>query len=260
MFKKAALIGILIFSFYSYGFCITQEQTDRFNTFNRASFALNEKLDRCIFQKVARTYLKVTPKPVQRGVHHAFNNFRELPSVTNDLLQGNWYQALNDGWRFFFNSVFGIAGILDVAKPMGLEPHYTDLGITLALWGYEPSSYLVLPLLGPSTVRDALSYPLDGYAGSVYPLFPLIARVGLMGLNAIDTRAQLLQYQGLINQISLDAYVFQRDAYLQHREQEVQQARESKNWKEQAAAFNQTRKANLLPLYVYQYNSASPLF
>lgn len=232
---------------------------DPYESFNRSAFALNQKLDQWVFKPLAQIYLQFTPDPVVKGVHNAFNNVYEVPSTANDVLEGHLYQAQSDAWRFFFNSVFGLGGLFDVAGHIGLPAHYATFGLTLATWGYEDSNYLVLPVLGPTTVRDALGTAVDEYAFSLYYFLPIKARAGLYVLNLVDFRADLLKYQNLLNQISFDPYVFQRDAYLQKRKGQIE-ANKNDDWQDPAATFNQSRKPAFIKVFNDQAEAGQRLF
>lgn len=191
---------------------------DPFETFNRQAFALNDTLDKVILKPAAKVYTTVIPPPVVTGINNGFDNLSMIPTIMNDLLQGNIYQALQDNGRLMINSIIGIGGLIDVASHVGYPAHYTDFGITLAKWGMVQSPYLVLPILGPSTVRDAIAIPANYYM-SIYPYInPLAARYGTLGLNMLSRRAQLLEFSGLIDEITFDPYIFQRNAYLQRRQ------------------------------------------
>lgn len=233
---------------------------DPYETFNRSSFALNQKIDEWFLKPVATYYLKITPPPLVHGIRNFFDNLSEIPSTTNDVLQLNWYQGLSDGWRFFFNSTIGLGGLIDVSQHIGLPAHYTDFGLTLAKWGCYNSNYLVLPILGPKTVRDTLGVPVDEWVFTIYTFAPLYLRTSGYGLNAVEARAELLQYQNILNQISFDPYVFQRDAYLQKRNNQVEQTLHPKDWHEAANEFNQTRKPSLTNVFYYQSHSTPALF
>ena len=140
-----------------------------------------------------------------------------LPSTANDLLQAEWKQAIRDTWRFAINSTLGLGGILDVATGFGLPHHNNDLGLTFARWGNKQSPYLVLPLLGPATIRDAMGETIDFAVFMPYPYLNNYALIyGLLGLRYIDLRAQLMDTEKLMDE-ALDPYVFIRDAYLQNR-------------------------------------------
>lgn len=190
---------------------------DPYENYNRHVFRMNDTLDRNFLKPVARAF-NALPYPFPQGVRHFFDNLAEIPTVIDDLLQGQFYHATADTWRLGINSTLGIGGFFDVASKMSLKPHTNDFGLTLARWGYKSSAYFVIPILGPSTIRDAVGILPDYYAFSVYPhIYPWTLRYSLLGLNGLSMRADLLNYEGVLEEVSIDPYVFQRDAYLQHR-------------------------------------------
>jgi phospholipid-binding lipoprotein MlaA len=196
---------------------------DPYESFNRTMFRLNEYLDKHMLKPVATVYSKIMPHPLQHGVRNMYNNLSDLPTIGNDVLQGNFYQATSDTWRFCVNSTAGLAGFYDVSSRIGLEANHEDFGLTLAQWGWHHSDYLVLPLFGPSTTRDVLGMPVDLYAFSIYSrIDDMKLRNGLYVLGAISQRAELLQYQDVYNQIAIDQYAFVKNAYLQQRAAEIQ--------------------------------------
>jgi len=173
---------------------------------------------------VASAYNTVMPWPAKKGISNFFSNLNMIPTVANDILQGNVLYTFSDSWRFLINSTIGLLGFVDVASAMNLPPHSEDLGLTLAKWGFKQSNYLILPIFGPSTVRDAIAFPVDYEVLSVYPYIdskPL--RYSLVSLNFVSKRAQLLDFENVIQQASFDPYVFQRNAYLQRRNYLIQQ-------------------------------------
>lgn len=194
---------------------------DPYESFNRASFRLNQKLDDWILHPIAKGYKKITPEFAQTGVHNFFSNLGEVPTIFNDFAQLNTYDAINDTWRLFINSTFGIVGFFDVASYMGLPKHQLDFGLTLAKWGYTQSSYLVLPLLGPGTVREAFAFPINTVTSVSFYIQEDKIKYGLHVFKLIDLRAKLLAYQNLYDQLALDPYIFMRDTYLQHREYQI---------------------------------------
>lgn len=197
---------------------------DPYEEFNRHAFQLNQGLDKAIFKPIATVYQTVLPWPVTKGIDNAFSNLGEIPTVINDLLQAKFYQATSDTWRFVINSTIGIFGLVDVASKIGLEKHYQDLGLTLAAWGYRNSAYLVLPIFGPSTVRDGIAFPFNQTYFNVYPyIYPVSTRNTLYAMKLINTRAQLLEVDKLIKQAAFDRYTFERDAYLQRRQYQLEQ-------------------------------------
>ncbi len=191
---------------------------DPYETFNRPMFVFNDWLDRLILKPIAVVYIKITPKPLAKGISNAYNNIDTVPTILNDLLQANFYQAINDSWRLGINTTIGLGGLFDVASGIGLEPNNKqDFGLTLAQWGWVNSNYLVLPILGPGTVRDQLSvYP--NYYLTIYPYIESdTVEYGLFAGSLMVRRAEILRYQNVFEQAALDKYTFVRDAYLQRR-------------------------------------------
>ena len=200
---------------------------DPYEPFNRVMYHFNDFLDKAALKPVATLYLKVVPKPLVKGISNVFSNIDTIPTVANDVLQANFYQATSDFWRLAINSTVGILGFFDVAADIGLEPNKEDFGLTLARWGYTNSNYLVLPFFGPSTLRDGLGIPVDYYGFSIYPdIHPVLQRYELYGLGIVSRRADLLRFQNVFDQASLDRYVFIRDAYTQRRKYLIQRNKE----------------------------------
>lgn len=195
---------------------------DPYERFNRAMFTFNDKIDTYLLKPIATAYNAIMPKPLNAGIHNFFNNIGELPTIANDILQLNPYQALNDSWRFLINSTIGIGGLFDVASRMGLKYYANDFGLTLAAWGWRESNYLVLPFFGPNTIRDVIEIPVDYYAFSLYPYIEPPSRgYQLYALGIIDRRAQLLQFQSVFEEAAIDKYVFTRNAYMQRRAYQI---------------------------------------
>lgn len=204
--------------------CLAATDNDPFEGFNRAMYRFNKVVDDYFLKPVATAYKKVLPWPVTKGVTNFFSNINQIPIICNDLLQFEFYQATSDSWRFAINSTVGILGLVDVASHVGLEKNTEDFGLTLAKWGYHNSAYLVLPILGPSTVRDAIGIPVDYNLFSIYPhIHSSDRRDILLGTNIINQRANLLDYDSVIKQAALDPYSFQRNAYLQRRAYLIEQ-------------------------------------
>lgn len=191
---------------------------DPWEGFNRGVFAFNDTLDRAVLKPVARGYRWATPQPVQTGVGNFFSNLGEIRTTLNSLLQGKPGNAGRSTSRFLLNTTVGVAGLWDVATPMGITAEREDFGQTLGVWGVGEGPYLVLPLLGPSTVRDTGGLPLDMVTYPVYYVENDKVRYGLTALRIVDVRAGLLDQEELIQG---DRYTFIRDAYLQHRRFEV---------------------------------------
>lgn len=194
-------------------------EDDPWESWNRKVFTFNEALDRWTLKPVAKGYRAVTPEPARRSVRNVFANLGEGRNMVNNLLQAKFSDAGVDVSRFFFNTTFGVFGLFDVATKMGLQRNDEDFGQTLGKWGLESGPYVVLPLLGPSTMRDAPAMIPDTYT-TVYPYISGDrARYGLAAVQMLSIRERLLDAEGLMG--GGDKYSFVRNAYLQNREYKV---------------------------------------
>lgn len=194
------------------------DETDPLERYNRAMFEFNRKLDEQVLRPIAETYRDITPDVVETGVSNFFSNLRNISTIANNLLQFKFEQAFQDTGRFIFNSSFGLLGLIDIATPMGLPSSNEDFGQTLGYWGVGQGYYLVLPVLGPNTTRDVFSLAVDRQLLSPLAYVdPLGAEIALRTGEVIDARARLLGSDRLLDEAALDAYLFQRDAYLQRR-------------------------------------------
>lgn len=191
-------------------------QRDPFEPFNRSVFAFNEKADALVLKPVATVYRDAVPSPVRVGVNNFFMNLGDAWSAVNTALQLRVQATAENVMRFSVNTVFGFAGVLDVAGELGVERHRSDFGMTLAHWGVPAGPYLVLPLLGSSTVRDSAATGVDTF-DLIGGLSDDRSRVTLRSLRLIDTRSQLLRAENMLNDVALDRYIFVRDVYLQRR-------------------------------------------
>src|SRR3990167_9166109 len=181
---------------------------DPFQPINRFMFGFNDVIDKILLKHIATLYNKVMPKPLNQGIHNFYNNLNNLPTIANDLLQLNFYQATSDAWRFGVNTTIGILGFFDIASRINLPPYTNDFGLTLARWGWRNSNYLVLPFFGPSTIRDGIGIPVDYFAFSIYPhIYPSSTRYAVYFLGVVDRRAQLLQFQSVLEEAALDEYI-----------------------------------------------------
>jgi phospholipid-binding lipoprotein MlaA len=133
---------------------------DPYEDYNRHAYKMNKKLDQVIFRPAASLYKAATPTPLRKGINNFFSNLSQIPTVINDVLQGNLPRAGTDVARFAVNTTIGLCGFIDIATCMGLEKNPQDFGLTLAKWGYHCSNYVILPILGPSTVRDTINWPI----------------------------------------------------------------------------------------------------
>lgn len=195
----------------------SEEASDPLEPVNRAVYRFNDVVDRALFKPVAKVYDKITPTPVQTGVGNFFSNLGEPVVIVNDVLQGKLPEGASDGARLVFNSTFGVLGLIDVATPMGHPKHNEDFGQTFAVWGAGEGWYLVLPILGPSTVRDAVGLPPEIALDPVAQHDEVRERNGFYALRTIDTRARLLSASKIRDTAALDEYTFTRDAYRQRR-------------------------------------------
>ena len=184
---------------------------------NRAVYAFNDQVDQIVLAPAARLYKNVAPEGLREVVRNVFNNFDDLFIGANNLLQGKLEDAVNDWGRFAFNTVFGFLGVWDVASDMGLEKHNEDFGQTLARWGVGDGAYLVLPLLGPSTLRDTAALPVDWAGDPVAAHRPVDEGNALVAFRTVARRADLLGASGTLEEGALDKYLFHREAFLQRR-------------------------------------------
>ncbi len=193
-------------------------EDDPWEGFNRTIFRFNDTLDVYALKPLAKGYQAITPQFLEDGVHNVFGNIGDVGNLANNVLQGKLHDAGVDTGRVIFNTTFGLLGFFDVAKHMGLQKSDEDFGQTLGVWGLNSGPYLVIPFLGPSTVRDAAGRVPDSFL-TPYPYMDHVAtRNVTMAVRAIDTRASLLPAERLV---SGDKYIFIRNAYLQSREFKV---------------------------------------
>jgi phospholipid-binding lipoprotein MlaA len=196
---------------------------DPFEPINRQIFQFNMDVDKVFFKPIATAYQKVTPWPIRVGIYNFFENLDVIPNFINDVLQVNPLQAMSDGWRFAINTAFGIGGLVDVATPLGLKKNTQNFGLTLARWGWKQSAYVVLPIYGPSTVRNAIGSELNYQFLTVFPHIKWRVRYPLLGVWALSYRTNLLGVDDMATQAAVDPYVFFRDAYLQQQQNLISQ-------------------------------------
>lgn len=210
-------IGLLcLMAVASFAHSSEAKDPDPYENLNRKSHSFNETLDKYIARPAAKIYANTMPDPVEKGVVNFFSNLDELTNIANDLLQAKFGQAANDTGRFLINSTLGIGGLFDVASRAGLpKGEGEDFGQTLGAWGVGEGPYLMLPLVGPSTLRDAPSKYIDSFANPVSYMDDVSTRNSLRLVGLVSMRAELL---GLDDAISGDSYLFVRDVYLQRRD------------------------------------------
>ena len=193
---------------------------DPLEPYNRTMFNINDAVDGAVFEPVATGYKNVTPKPVRTAVTNFFANIGDLWSIFNNALQLKGEGTYNSVVRFTTNTVLGLGGFIDIASEMDIDRHKQDFGLTLARWGVPQGPYLVLPLFGPSTIRDTGGFVVDAYAYAPGYMHDIPARNSLYGLSLVNKRANLLGTTSLVESAALDKYSFTRDAYLQLRQHE----------------------------------------
>jgi len=191
------------------------EVNDPLEPFNRKVQVFNDKLDRYTLKPVAKAYTFVFPQYFRTRMDNAFDNLAYPTTVVNQLLQGKWKTGFSDAARFVVNSTAGLLGLFDVAGRIGLPPHEEDFGQTFAVWGWENPPYLVLPVFGPSTLRDGIGLGAGAFTYPPTYIQDDTARWSLFGAAAVVMRAQLLREEELITG---DRYLFIRDAFLQRRQ------------------------------------------
>jgi phospholipid-binding lipoprotein MlaA len=213
---KSALLAVALAGML--GGCATSgNPKDPIEGFNRAIYAFNEGLDTVLIKPVAQGYDAVLPTPVRTGVTNFFGNIADFFIGVNNLLQGKPDQAASDLGRVLLNSTVGILGIFDVASSAGLEKHEEDFGQTFGRWGVGDGAYVVIPVFGPRTVRDTVGLVLDVAADPVSNIDYVPTRNSALALRLIDTRADLLPADKVIEEAALDKYAYVRDGYLQRR-------------------------------------------
>lgn len=219
MMQSKIKLSIVLFTLLLSACASTSKHPDDpYENFNRATYKFNKGIDKVVIKPLAYTYKNFTPKPLQVGVGNFFHNLGEISTIGNDILQLKIRYATHDFARFAINSTIGVAGIFDVASSIGLDRRNEDFGQTLYSWGYKKSAYLILPILGPSTVRDTAGLAVDYFSMSVWPWIESDKwYYSLLALNLIDTRARLLHKETILDTMAVDEYSLLREAYLQNR-------------------------------------------
>lgn len=214
---RSAWLGVLVLSQAA---CATLEGPDygvydEHEGFNRGSYDFSEAVDRNALAPIARGYQSMAPDLLKTGISNFFANLRSLDSSANGFLQGKPKRGGIDSLRFIINSTIGLGGLFDIATPAGMHHQNEDLGQTLALWGWKKSSYVYVPFVGPSTVRDLPLLALRG----ILPRLVLggVHNFGISGLDVVSARADALALTDTRDASALDAYVFTREAYIQRR-------------------------------------------
>jgi phospholipid-binding lipoprotein MlaA len=194
---------------------------DPWENWNRKVFTFNDAIDKAVLKPVAEAYRDVVPARVRTGVTNVLGNISDVWSAANQLLQGKVQYGVEMGLRVLTNTFFGLAGLLDPATEMGLVKRSEDFGQTLGVWGVGNGPFVVLPLLGPSTVRDTAGFLVGRQAGATTVVDETAQKYTIVGLELVNGRANLLSAGTLVDQVALDKYSFIRDAYLSRRRDEL---------------------------------------
>jgi phospholipid-binding lipoprotein MlaA len=214
--KRLTVLGLLLLA----GCASTGEERDPrdpWEGLNRGVYKFNDTFDEYLARPVARAYVKVLHQEIRTRIGNFFSNLQDPLISLNNLLQGKFEDGVNDFARFAFNSTFGLLGIHDVATDWGLEKHNEDFGQTFGRWGAGPGPYLILPVLGSSTVRDGIGLGFDWTLDPMSEIRPINLRNSLVAVRGVNLRADLLEASRILEEAALDRYVFQRDAFLQRR-------------------------------------------
>ncbi len=199
--------------------CAGKNPHDPYESYNRKMYAFNTAFDKAITKPVAEGYTKVVPEPIRKSVGHAFSNLGDTRTAVIDVTQGQFGKAVESVHRFVFNSTFGLLGFVDLTEPFNLpKKHTNDFGTTLAKYGWEKSNYFVIPFMGPSTPRDGVGVIGDIAATPHVYMANKYVNAGLTTAGLVQLRSELLDVDSVTKKAALDEYVFQREAYMQYRD------------------------------------------
>ncbi len=218
--KPVALAALLLLLGGCASTAGTRVKSDPWEPMNRSVYRFNDAVDRAALKPAAKAYVKVTPKPVRTGVSNFFQNLSTPTTIVHSLLQGKFVGAGQDTLRFLINTTLGWGGVLDVASGAHLPVHNEDSGQTLGRWGVPAGPYLVLPFLGPASLRDAPARIADDFTRPLHWYDNEAANWGSVALNALDARSRFLPLEDTLSQ-AYDPYAFIRDAYLAQRRFQV---------------------------------------
>lgn len=224
VYRRGAVVLCLCLSACATPMAERSDPRDPYENLNRKVFVVNQVFDQVLLKPVAKGYSNYAPDFIQTTIGNFFGNLADVWTAVNNFLQGKPREGIQDTGRVAVNTVFGVAGLADVATKLGLPKHQEDFGQTLGVWGVKPGPYVMLPLFGPSTMRDALAKPLDLYADPLNLSTSADVEYSLRATRLVDDRARLLPTTDMIEKVALDPYQFVRDAHFQQREARVNDA------------------------------------
>jgi len=226
------LLILLLFVSLLSGCAATGKVNDPFEPVNRHIYSFNKTADTYIVKPIAKGYDAVLPGPVKTGVTNFFNNLDDLPIAANGLLQGRPQDTASDLARVVLNTTMGVFGLFDVASRLGVVKHEADFGQTLGKWGVKSSPYLIIPILGASTIRDGIGRSVDWYLSPWPWINPEALRYGLYAFDGISIRSEYLQHEDLFDVAAFDEYIAVRNAYLQRRDALINGDKHKANFKD----------------------------
>jgi len=217
LFIKVSLFLVAMLLLAGCASTADKETNDPWETYNRWMYGINDGFDSAITKPIAKGYNFIVFEPINTGVSNVFRNLDDVLVIFNDLLQLKFKQAGSDTYRFVLNSTVGVAGIFDVAGYAGVPKHHEDFGQTLGYWGVNTGPYVVLPFLGPSSIRDGTGLIADIYMHPITHIEDVPTRNRRYALGIIDKRAGLLKAESILKEAAIDEYAYVRDAYQQYR-------------------------------------------
>lgn len=228
IYRRGVVVLCLLLSACATPMAERSDPRDPYENLNRKVFIVNQVFDQVLLKPVAKGYANYAPNFVQTTIGNFFGNLADVWTAVNNFLQGKPREGIQDTGRVAVNTVFGVAGLADVATKLGFPKHQEDFGQTLGVWGVKPGPYVMLPVFGPSTLRDAVAKPLDLYADPVNLSTRADVEYSLRAMRLVDDRARLLPTTDMIEKVALDPYQFVRDAHFQQREAKVNDAKSNR--------------------------------
>ncbi len=204
-----------VFCVGSHALPLQADPRDPLESFNRAMYSFNDALDRALVKPVATAYVRVAPHWVRKGVTNFFGNVGDVWYAVNNAVTLKRQATSDSVGRVMINTTVGLLGFMDIASDLNIEKHPADFGLTLGRWGVSPGPYIVVPVLGPYTLRELLAWPVDYQGNLVSHVQDVPTRDGLTALSVLDVRASYLKAGEVIEGAALDAYSFTRDSYFQ---------------------------------------------